>query len=147
VILEELLAKVEAYSRKTWDVEQFVVIETFLNPTWWGGQRRVIVVDVGWERARIALFVRERDAKVVGNIFMGHPIPREQLPELTGEQALEIALRECRRLNYAVLGESAVTKKRGAWFVRTNRNFIGCHAGFTICDRTGVVMERYYLPR
>jgi len=147
VTLEELLAKVEAYALRTWRVEKFVVLETWLKKTWWGGQRRVVVADMGWDLARAALFVRERDAMVVGQIFMGHPVPREKMPLLTAEQALEIALSECKRLGYGVWGESAVTKRKGAWCIRTNKDFIGGHAGFVLDDRTGVTIDRYCIPR
>ena len=145
--LEELLAKVEAYARKTWDLEKFEVIGTELRPTWWGGRRRVIVADVGWERARIALFVRERDAKVVKNLFVAHPIPREQLTPLTAQQALDLALRECERLRYSVRGECAVARRGDVWHVRTNKDYIGCHASFQIDALTGVVIDRYYIRR
>ena len=86
--LEELLAKVEAYSRKTWDLETFVVIETFLKPTWWGGRRRVIVVDVGWERARIALFVRELLAEAIQARPADPPKDTAKLLELLQETLL-----------------------------------------------------------
>jgi hypothetical protein len=147
VTLNELLAKVEECARRTWDLEKFVVIETELRPTWWGGQRRVVVADVGWERARIALFVRERDAKIVGNIFVGHPIPRGQLTPITEQEALDIALAECRRLKYTLRGECAVSKSGDVWHVRTNKDWIGCHAWFQIDALTGVVLDRYYLRR
>jgi hypothetical protein len=147
VTLNELLAKVEEYARRTWGLEKFVVVETELRPTWWGGRRRVIVADVGWERARIALFVRERDAKVVKNIFVAHPIPREQLTPLGEQEALDIALAECRRLNYFVRGECAIAKHGDVWHIRTNKDRIGSNAWLQIDALTGVVIDRHYMRR
>lgn len=145
--LDELLAHVEEYSRRTWGLQQFKVVETKLESTWWGGRRRVIIVDAGWERARIALSVRASDGKLVKAIVFAWPKPREELPPITKEQALEIARAESVRAKYPWEGEVRIRHKRAGWQIVTNTNWIGCNAWFLIDDRTGVVLSRSYMSR
>lgn len=113
----ELLDRVEVDLRKRWDLDRFKVVEMRHHTTWWGGRRRTLVVDVGWERARLGLLVRVRD----GRVF------RRRYPWSGGPMR--------------------ATHEGDAFRIVANPDRLGSNATFLVDDRTGAVLSRAFHTR
>lgn len=136
--LDALLATVSESIKKAWRVERFAVLFTWTEKTWWGAVRRTIVADLGWERARLAIVVREDDATVLATTLVGYPVPREQLPLLSDDELLSIARREWERRGWKE--EFVPFRNERGFGIRSRREYIGFTPSICIDDRTGVVL-------
>ena len=145
--LDALLATVSESIKKSWRVERFDLLFTWPEKTWWGAVRRTIVADVGWERARLAVVVRETDGKVLGATVVGYPVPREKLPVLSDDALMEIARADAQRLGWPFRGRIFSAHEDNGWRVSTNVDRRGSNVHMLLDERTGVVLKRLYWMR